>query len=274
MNRYLVLFFLVIVVVLALVFFTEPQLLDKIWMWLVGFIGYIILLIEKGAEGLKELFTSRKPATEKEKPTDPVPTPTPQPPVNWEEKIKKIEERLKEERPLTIPLSKNYVTLLRYKDDGQTTLGLLFIHNRFFAYTLEDTHRDEKKDGNTRIPQGTYPLELNRNLTDLTQRYRNMFSWFDFHIEIKEIPNYNLVYIHIGNTHQDTRGCVLVADGITDSSTQSMITYSRLAFERLYKTLRPLLNENQAPISIQILNEDWFEKVHVLSEKEIAVPST
>ncbi len=274
MNRYLVLFFLVILIVLAVVFFTEPQLLDKIWMWLVGFIGYIIILIEKGAEGLKELFTSKKPASEKEEPPESRPTPPPQPPTNWEEKIKEIEEQLKEEQPTPIPFSKHYVTLLRYKDDGQTTLGLLFIHNRFFAYALEDTHRDEKIDGNTRIPQGIYPLELNRNTTDLTERYRNMFPWFDFHIEIKNIPNYKSVYIHIGNTHKDTRGCVLVADGITDSSTQSMITYSRLAFERFYKTLHPLLSENQ-PLSIQILNEDWFKKAHLIpKKKEAAIPTT
>lgn len=167
------------------------------------------------------------------------------------------------------PLAQHYITVLRYLDDGQTTLGLMFLHGRFFAYTLEDTHQDEKIRGNTRIPQGVYPLELNRNVTGLTQTYRNRFPWFDFHVEIKEIPNFELVYIHIGNTHVDTMGCILIADGVNAADPQKMISHSRLAFERFYKTIHPLLNSNRK-LTIQLLDEDWIERSQLIPLEEIA----
>lgn len=275
MKRYFVIFVIILLVVLAIMFFRQPQLLDKIWLWLVGFIGYILLLIRKGAEGLKELFSKNPTASAPLPPssTQP-PTSMPTPPAyDLEEKIKEIEDRLRSERPKGSPLSQHYITVLRYIDDGQTTLGLMFLQGKFFAYTLEDTHQDEKIHGNTRIPQGVYPLELNRNLTGLTQTYRNRFSWFDFHVEIKNIPNFSLVYIHIGNNHVDTMGCILIADGVNAADSQKMITHSRLAFERFYKTLHPLLNSNRK-LTIQLLDEDWVDRSRLLPLEEVAEINT
>lgn len=271
MKRYFVIFGIILLVVLAILFFRQPQLLDKIWLWLVGFIGYILLLIRKGSEGLKELFSKNPTAPAPLPPASyqpPTSIPTP-PTYDLEEKIKEIEDRLRRERPMGSPLSQHYLTVLRYIDDGQTTLGLMFLQGKFFAYTLEDTHQDEKIRGNTRIPQGIYPLELNRNLTGLTQTYRNRFPWFDFHVEIKNIPNFSLVYIHIGNTHVDTMGCILIADGVNAADSQKMITHSRLAFERFYKTIHPLLNGNRK-LTIQLLDEDWINRSHLMPLDEVA----
>lgn len=276
MKRYFVIFVLILLVVLAILFVRQPQLLDKIWLWLVGFIGYIILLFRKGAEGLKALFSpnNSSPAALPPLNTNPTPPPVPRQPVNdLEEKIKEIEAGLRNERPIGKPLAQHYITLLRYMDDGQTTLGLMFLQGKFFAYTLEDTHQDEKNHGNTRIPQGVYPLQLNRNVTGLTQTYRNKFSWFDFHVEIKEIPNFSLVYIHIGNTHIDTKGCVLIADGVNAADPQKMISHSRLAFERFYKTIHPLLNSNRK-LTIQLLDEDWIQRSELIPEEEKAEITT
>ncbi|HSI74346.1 MAG TPA: DUF5675 family protein [Lunatimonas sp.] len=275
MKRYLVIFGIILLVVLAILFFNKPQLLDKIWLWVVGFIGYILLLIRKGAEGLKELFSksptvASPPPTEPTNPTPPVPT---TPAYNLEEKIKEIEEKIRNERPTGTRLAQHYITVLRYIDDGQTTLGLMFLQGKFFAYTLEDTHQDEKIRGNTRIPQGVYPLELNRNVTGLTQTYRNKFAWFDFHVEIKEIPNFDRVYIHIGNTHVDTMGCILIADGVNAADPQKMITHSRMAFERFYKTIHPLLNGNRK-LTIQLLDEDWVERSQLMPLVEVAEINT
>lgn len=49
-----------LIVVLLLLFFTRPELLDKLWIWMVGFIGYVILLLERGFKSLSELFEDRK----------------------------------------------------------------------------------------------------------------------------------------------------------------------------------------------------------------------
>jgi Ca2+/Na+ antiporter len=265
MKRYLVILGIVLLVVLVILFINKPEVLDKIWLWLIGFIGYILLLFQKGAEGLKELFSKKSdavpPAAEPLPPTPP--TVPPATAYRLEDKIREIEERMKSDLPKGKPLNQHFLTVLRYIDDGQTTLGLLFLQGKFFAYTLEDTHQDEKIRGNTRIPEGVYPLELNRNVTGLTQTYRNRFPWFDFHVEIKNIPDFSLVYIHIGNTNVDTMGCILIADGVNAADTQKMITHSRKAFERFYKTIHPLLNSGRK-LSIQLLDEDWIQRTHLI----------
>lgn len=268
MKRLLGLLAIALFVLLILLLIRNHEVLSRIWMWLVGFAGYIFLLIEKGVDAIKLPFQAKPDSKAKEIHRQlPGYATGPEKPYSIEDHIGKIEKLLEKKSENTTPLSKQDVTVLRYVDDGETTLGLLFLQHKFFAYTLEDTHQDEKIAGSTRIPQGVYPLVLNRNLTGLTQRYRNQFHWFDFHIEIKDVPDFSGVYIHIGNTHQDTRGCILIADGVTAAGTEKMISHSRIAFERFYKTLYPLLNSSKN-LQIRILDEDWFQKAHIVSENE------
>ena len=106
------------------------------------------------------------------------------------------------------------MVVLRYYDDGRTTLGLLFMDNRFYSYTLEDTYHESKIPKETRIPAGEYPIDFNKNLTGLTKKYRKTRDWFDFHLEIKNVENFSGVYIHNGGSSDDTEGCVLIADGL------------------------------------------------------------
>ncbi|MEX2512752.1 MAG: DUF5675 family protein [Cyclobacteriaceae bacterium] len=268
MNRFAGLLIIAFIALLVVLFIVNPQYLDKVWMWLVGFIGYIILLVEKGGTALKNLF-SKNPSEKQTAPTVVKVPPASEKsgPENSRPNIEVIEKSLEDNFPKGQALTACEITILRYLDDGETTLGMIFLNNKFFSYTLEDTHSDEKISGNTRIPEGIYPIELNRNLTDLTQRYRNRFPWFEFHLEIKNIPNYSLVYIHIGNTHKDTRGCILIADGVNAASVEKMISHSQKAFERFYKIIYPSLAAN-GKMRIQILNENWFERVQLLLAKE------
>ena len=48
--------------------------------------------------------------------------------------------------------------LVRYSDNKESTLGILFLDDEFLCYTLEDTHRKEKIAGQTRIPEGKYKI--------------------------------------------------------------------------------------------------------------------
>jgi hypothetical protein len=48
------------VTVLLLLFFTNPELLDKVWLWMVGLAGYIIILLEKGVKSLSMLFDAKE----------------------------------------------------------------------------------------------------------------------------------------------------------------------------------------------------------------------
>jgi hypothetical protein len=180
--------------------------------------------------------------------------------IHLEQKIKDLEARLNNAKSDTgTALGSCTLTILRYLDDGETTLGLIFLRNNFFAYTLEDSHNEVKVAKKTRIPAGVYPIDFYKAETELTKKYRrNYGQWFDFHLEIKHIPNFQNVYIHVGNTHENTDGCILIADGVSAGTSKSL-QYSRNAYERFYKTVSALLKSNE-PVNIQILNEDWFEK--------------
>ena len=48
----------------------------------------------------------------------------------------------------------------RYNDEIDHTDGLLFVDCKFMCFTLEDEYRADKVYGETRIPDGTYKVEL------------------------------------------------------------------------------------------------------------------
>lgn len=145
--------------------------------------------------------------------------------------------------------------LQRFSDNGNSTLGLLFIDNKFFCYTLEDEYRQEKVKGETRIPAGKYQLIINNELSPLTEKYRSKFHWFENHIQLKDVPGFNNVYIHIGNYDTNTDGCILVGNSANNNQLEKgMIGYSQPAFEKLYFNVFPLL-KGEEKIFIEILDE-------------------
>lgn len=123
--------------------------------------------------------------------------------------------------------------LQRFFNDSKMTLGILYFGDTFF-YVLEDTKRDKKIKGQTRIPAGVYEVDKLKVLTPKTEQYRAKYSWFDFHIHIKNVPNFENVYIHIGNTHRDTEGCLLIGN----KATKETIEESTKAFRQFYKNFK------------------------------------
>lgn len=133
--------------------------------------------------------------------------------------------------------------LQRYSDSGESTLGLLFLDNIFFCYTLEDEFRAVKVAKETRIPAGFYELGLRQEQTPMTIRYQQKYPWFKKHIEILKVPNFTGVYIHVGNRDTDTDGCVLLGDGANNNKViHGEIAQSTNAFKRFYEKVYPHLN--------------------------------
>lgn len=155
-------------------------------------------------------------------------------------------------------------TLQRYSDDGDSTLGLLFMGEEstqsFFCYTLEDEHRDVKIKGETRIPSGRYELSLRQEISPMTTRYRDRFSWFEWHVILLDVPNFNYVYIHIGNTDDNTDGCILLGDGANNNiQTDGFISGSVHAFKRWYMDVHQhLISGNKSFILIN--DEEWITR--------------
>jgi len=82
------------------------------------------------------------------------------------------------------------IKLIRYNSQRDYTNGLLFVNDRFECYTLEDEYRSIKVFGETRIPEGTYNIEL-RTVGGKNEKYKRKFP--DMHkgmLWIKEVPGF------------------------------------------------------------------------------------
>ncbi len=143
------------------------------------------------------------------------------------------------------------LTLKRFRQGNNSTLSELYIDGTFQCYGLEDTVRDVKIKGRTAIPVGTYKLGINRK-GGMNTAYKKRFP--DMHegmIEIRAIPNFSLVYIHIGNTHDDTEGCLLVGTYFHKSYEDWGVYQSAEAYKQLYRTIIEQVKIGQVILKIE-----------------------
>lgn len=92
------------------------------------------------------------------------------------------------------------------------TIGNLYINGKYFCNTLEDKNRDTNKNGkfdngefkvygDTCIPYGEYKVVLT-----YSPKFKRELPL------IMDVPNFEGVRIHRGNTINDTLGCILVGE--------------------------------------------------------------
>lgn len=277
-KRIIILISIALLVIAILFFISNPKIIEKIWLWIIGLIGPIVAFFKNIANSLTNLLKEKDSKQNQpiKNSNQQINLPKPEEEVinnqvtniHLENSNKKIAELENEVKKLQLELKKEKeydgfngttLTVLRYMDDGETTLGLLFLEDKFFCYTLEDTYNEVKLKNETRIPEGIYDVGFNKAETDMTKSYRVDRPWFKYHLHIKNVPNYTSVYIHVGNTNEDTAGCLLVADSITANNIETTIYNSREAFKRLYLELKPLIDKNEA-VRIKYYDEDWFKR--------------
>ena len=132
--------------------------------------------------------------------------------------------------------------VLRYSSGADSTLGLLsevgLEGREFLAYTLEDEWREEKVSAETRIPEGTYDIKL-RTTGGFHSRYANKFGdWHKGMLHVQDVPGFEYILIHTGNTDEHTMGCLLVADTSQQNITkEGFIGASTSAYKRIYPSL-------------------------------------
>jgi hypothetical protein len=128
------------------------------------------------------------------------------------------------------------ITLIRLNKDTDSTIGVMYIDGKFQCYTLEDEERDVKIKGETCIPKGTYEVKFREVVSGLTKKYRERYDWFHYHLMLQDVPNFNYVYMHVGNTDEHTDGCLLVGEQQQlNTYKEGKLMSSVPAFERLYK---------------------------------------
>lgn len=137
--------------------------------------------------------------------------------------------------------------LQRISDNRESTVGALFKVTTgpiLQGYTLEDEFREVKVKGETRIPAGRYEVVSNKADTGLTLKYRTKYpNWFKYHLMLKDVPNFQGIYIHIGNKGDNTDGCILVGDTVNNNRQGAgEITSSTACFIRLYTDMNSILD--------------------------------
>ena len=120
------------------------------------------------------------------------------------------------------------LNLKRKNHTIECTIGALYVDDVFECYTLEDTVRDTKIAGVTAIPKGSYKV-----IIDMSNRFKRLLPL------LLDVPGFEGVRIHPGNTAKDTEGCILV--GMSELNGSS-IGSSRIAFDALFTKMQAAKN--------------------------------
>lgn len=144
------------------------------------------------------------------------------------------------------------ITLQRYSTNNESTLGLLFIDGVFECYTLEDEYRQEKVMHETRIPEGTYKITLAK-WGNHHERYKVKFP--EFHkgmLLLENVPNFQGILIHMGNTDDHTSGCILLGNTANNNKyADGFIGESEKAYRNVYPKIAEAISRNE-PVTINV----------------------
>jgi hypothetical protein len=143
------------------------------------------------------------------------------------------------------------VNVDRFVSDADTTISRISVDGRFVCFGLEDEYREEKVVGETRIPAGVYKVRL-RTEGGFHSRYQKRFP--EFHrgmLHIQDVPGFEWILIHCGNTDEDTMGCLLVGSQAITTPGDMSITASTVAYRRFYPMVAPVAGNGDLTIAFE-----------------------
>lgn len=132
--------------------------------------------------------------------------------------------------------------------DYPYTIGRMTIDGQYFCDTLEDEIRDKNKngqfDGNEKkianesaIPFGRYEVCLN-----ISPRFKRLLP------RLINVPHFEGILIHRGNTKEDTSGCILVGENKIKGKVINSTKYE----EKLVKLMKTAIDKGEK-IFIEII---------------------
>lgn len=154
------------------------------------------------------------------------------------------------------------IELKRIKETKISTIGELYVDGQKVCYVLEDGYNNPKIYGESRIPAGKYLITARTegtfyNVYSTVYKKKHPMLW------IRNIPGFEYVLIHKGNSVTETKGCLILgdkyfyqADTIPDDSKDSSQYRisggtSTPAYNKLYALVMPrLLNGEECFITI------------------------
>lgn len=118
------------------------------------------------------------------------------------------------------------------------TIGKMYINGEYFCDTLEDTDRcltmtmslakikEIKEYGRTAIPTGRYKVAYT-----YSPRFKKHLPL------LLQVPCFEGVRIHSGNTHKDTEGCILLGE----NKAVGKVLNSRKTMDEFLRILKPAI---------------------------------
>jgi hypothetical protein len=118
------------------------------------------------------------------------------------------------------------------------TISKMYINGEYFCDTLEDTDRgltqvmtlaeikEVKEDGRTAIPIGRYQVAYT-----YSPRFKKHLPL------LLQVPAFEGVRIHSGNTHKDTEGCILLGE----NKAVGKVLNSRKTMDEFLRILKPAI---------------------------------
>ena len=139
------------------------------------------------------------------------------------------------------------LTLKRIALRSTYTIGRLYVDGNYFCDTLEDTVRDLNKDGKfdngekkvyakTAIPYGTYQIKWT-----YSPRFKKYTP------QLMNVPSFEGIRIHAGNTSADTEGCILLGE----NKQVGKVLNSRATINKFYPLIKKACSNGKVTIEIK-----------------------
>ena len=140
------------------------------------------------------------------------------------------------------------IILNRIAKKAKYTIGKLYINDKYFCDTLEDTDRgltqsmteqqivSKKVYGETAIPTGTY-----RIIISYSNKFKKQMPL------LLNVPGFAGIRIHSGNTEKDSLGCILVGK----NKAVGKVLESRDTYSKLFSVLQEANKKETIKITIK-----------------------
>jgi hypothetical protein len=115
----------------------------------------------------------------------------------------------------------------RFLHHPDCEISRVFIDGEYFCFSIEDAERTTKIKGETCIPYGVYPLGTYKS-PHFSKEYNHDMIW------VKDVPGFEFILIHWGNTISDTEGCLIIGDKIGVVNQKDAVLNSRATYLKFY----------------------------------------
>lgn len=149
------------------------------------------------------------------------------------------------------------VELRRVEQSEDVTIGVLTVDGKGVCWCLEEPWRENQPEVSC-IPAGTYPLALEHS----PSKGRELWT-------IKDVPGRSYVRIHIGNSVDDTAGCVLPGELPVTKNERREVEFSARAFGKF----KDAMGDGEATAQITIINVDGSKGEKVEDEPKPKEPA-